>query len=306
MIKHIFRRYWIFFVISLLFLIPGIYSLVRYQVQPSIDFTGGALLELRIPTSDGSAVNSEQLREKFEQVTTVSSVQDTSQGTWIIRSGELSNDQKVSIIEELKNDYPIVEEIRFETVGPVLGKELLFKTLIAIWLVSVVITFFLMRQFSELKYGICAVLAMFHDTLILIGAFSVLGWLKGIEVDVLFVTAVLTTLSFSVHDTIVVFDRIRELRKKHPTVRLQELASTAAVQTMARSLNNSLTIILMLLALVLLGGVTLRWFAVALLIGAITGTYSSTFTAVPLLLAWEDVKRLTVKKKKVQLEKKRR
>jgi preprotein translocase subunit SecF len=149
---------------------------------------------------------------------------------------------------------------------------------------------YLTFQFKELRFGISAVLAMVHDSLILISAFSWLGFLMGVEVDVLFVTAVMTTLSFSVHDTIVVFDRIRELRRNNPRVEFETLVNTAVLQTLARSLNNSMTIIIMLLALVLLGGDTIRWFAVALLIGAITGTYSSTFTAVPLLLVWEEFK----------------
>ena len=110
----------------------------------------------------------------------------------------------------------------------------------------------------------------------------------GVEVDVLFVTALLTTLSFSIHDTIVVYDRIRELRKKHPRYDLEEVANVAVLETLGRSINNSVTIIVMLLALVVLGGETIHWFAVALLVGAITGTYSSTFTAVPILLVWEE------------------
>jgi preprotein translocase subunit SecF len=110
-----------------------------------------------------------------------------------------------------------------------------------------------------------------------------------VEVDVLFVTALLTTLSFSVHDTIVVFDRIREVKRLHPRLGMAEAIDIAILQTVSRSLNNSLTIIIMLVALVVLGGESIRWFAVALLIGAITGTYSSTFTAAPLLLVWDDL-----------------
>jgi len=198
---------------------------------------------------------------------------------------------KDGVIAKLEEKYGEIEEKRFGTVGPTLGKELLIKTLTAIVIVSGIITLYVWKQFSELKYGVSAILAMFHDSLILLGAFSLLGHFYGVEVDVLFVTALLTTLSFSIHDTIVVFDRIRELRHRNQRLNLEQVVSAAVIETLSRSINNSVTIILMLLALVLIGGESIRWFAVALLIGAITGTYSSTFTAAPLLLLWESVRK---------------
>ena len=167
---------------------------------------------------------------------------------------------------------------------------MLSKTLAALFLVAATITIYVWRQFDELKYGVCAILAMFHDSIILLGAFSILGYFYGIQVDVLFVTALLTTLSFSVHDTIVVYDRIRELKRKRRGVNYTDLVNMSVVETLSRSINNSITIILMLFSLALLGGNSIRWFAVALLIGAITGTYSSTFTAAPLLLLWDEIK----------------
>lgn len=130
---------------------------------------------------------------------------------------------------------------------------------------------------------------MFHDTLLVLGAFSLFGFLFGVEVDILFVTALLTTLAFSVHDTIVVFDRIREIRRKHRTVELATVVNTAVTETLGRSVNNSVTVILMLLSLTLLGGDTIRWFVVALLLGVTTGTYSSPFLAAPLLIIWNDL-----------------
>lgn len=295
MFKNIFRFYWLYFIISMIVIIPGLFSLITHGVLPSIDFTGGTLLEVKVQKADNSLISSDEVTELLEKhLIDTSAVQSTSQGSWIIRSSELESTQKQQFMTELESMYPVVDEIRYETVGPILGRELIVKTLIAIVIVANVITFFLMRQFNELKFGISAVLAMLHDTLILVCAFSILGWWKGVEVDVLFVTALLTTLSFSVHDTIVVFHRIRELQSKHPQFSTQELASTAAIQTLSRSINNSLTIIIMLSALVLLGGETLRWFAVALLIGSITGTFSSTFVAVPLLLLWEDISNLSI------------
>jgi preprotein translocase subunit SecF len=145
-------------------------------------------------------------------------------------------------------------------------------------------------QFKSIKFGIAATLATLHDTLVLLGMFSLLGHFFGAEIDFLFVTAALTILSFSVHDTIVVFDRLREQRKKIGGD-LKDLANTALTETMVRSLNNSFTIIFMLVALILMGGESIKWFAVALLVGTASGTYSSPFVAVPILVAWEEMEK---------------
>jgi preprotein translocase subunit SecF len=178
------------------------------------------------------------------------------------------------------------EELRFETVGPSIGPELVKKTVYAIVIAAGVILIWVAYQFKNFKFGVSAILAMFHDSFILIGTFSVLGRFFNAEIDFLFVTALLTTLSFSVHDTIVVFDRIREIGGKN-IENLEEVGNQALTETMVRSLNNSFTIAFMLVALVLLGGSTIRWFAVALLVGTILGTYSSPFVAVPLLVSWD-------------------
>lgn len=283
---NLFKYYWIYFAISLFFLVPGIFFMLRGGIQPAIDFTGGSLIEVRFVEDDNP--NSQAILQTVEQFVDVSSVQGTGESSVVIRTKEIDNATKDQIIRKLGEEVSAVEELRFETVGPVLGKELLIKTVLAVLIVAGVIMFYVMKQFSELKYGISAIVAMFHDTLILFGAFAFLGLTRGVEIDVLFVTAVLTTLSFSIHDTIVVFDRIRELRHKSPKEPLKSLADIAVKQTLTRSFNNSMTIIIMLLALALLGGESIRWFVVALLIGAVTGTYSSTFTAVPILMVLED------------------
>jgi len=278
-------RYRIYFLISLLFLIPGIYSLFRYGLVLGIDFTGGSLLE--IGYTQDTTLNQEEATSLLEGLEyKVTSLQSSGQKQVIIRTEHIDNQQKDALVTTLKPKLGEISVLRFETVGPSLSKELLSKTLVAVGLVALIITFYVWRQFKNLKFGVCAVLAMFHDSLILLGAFSLLGHFLGFEVDVLFVTALLTTLSFSIHDTIVVFDRIRELSRQHPKLKINEIANVAVLETLSRSINNSVTIILMLLALFLLGGESIKYFALALLIGAITGTYSSTFTAVPLLLEW--------------------
>ncbi len=171
-----------------------------------------------------------------------------------------------------------------------MGQETTQKTIFAVLLASLLLLIHISHAFRQLKFGVCAILAMLHDSLVLLGIFSLLGHFFNIEIDLLFVTATLTVLSFSVHDTIVVYDRIRELQRHSSNLSMYEMANQAVSETMVRSLNNSLTIIFMLLALVLLGGDTTRNFALALLIGTISGSYSSPFTAVPLLVIWDDLR----------------
>ena len=166
--------------------------------------------------------------------------------------------------------------------------------LIAMLLSAGGITCYVAYRFKDLKYGISAVFAMLHDSLVLCGVYSLLGHFYGVQIDTLFVTALLTILSFSVHDTIVVYDRIRELRKKSISLSYEDVVNVAVTETMSRSINNSLSIIFMLFVLWLLGGESMRWFSLALLIGTVTGTYSSTFTAAPLLVLWDE----TIEKKK--------
>ena len=275
----------IFFGISLFFLIPSLYFLLVYGLQPSIDFVGGSVLEISLQSVEDVSAVTVALSETYPESTTVYG----GNGIFTIDLPVITNEVKAEGLKALSERFGTITERRFETIGPSLSRELLHKTLAALLIVATVITAYIWRQFSDLKFGVCATIAMLHDSIILLGAFSFFGYLWGIKVDVLFVTALLTTLSFSVHDTIVVYDRIRELRRKNRGVDFGEIVSTSVLETLVRSLNNSVTIIMMLSALALLGGETIRWFAVALLIGAVTGTYSSTFTAAPLLLLWDEV-----------------
>lgn len=284
------KYYWLYFLISAVVIVPGIVSLVLYGVKPSIDFTGGSLLELQF----SQAVDISQVEAAAQEQYALNSVQSSGQFQVVLKGETLETEKKNAVVQAITSKVGEAQVLRFETIGPSLSAELLQKTYIAIAIVAIVIMLYIARQFKEWKYGVCAILAMLHDSLVLVGSFSLLGYWYGVEVDVLFVTAVLTTLSFSVHDTIVVYHRIRELQQKHRTTDFAELLNTAVLGTITRSLNNSLTIILMLTALTLLGGESIRWFAVALLIGAITGTYSSTCTAVPLLYAWEQWKKSRV------------
>jgi preprotein translocase subunit SecF len=177
--------------------------------------------------------------------------------------------------------------VRNETVGPVLGKELLQKTVTAALFAITAILLYVAYAFKNIKFGVSAIVALIHDLLVVLGVFAMLGHWLHVEVDTLFVTAFLTAMSFSVHDTIVVFDRVREMSRRGQRGSFDELADKALTETIGRSLTNSLTIIFMLLALVLMGGENTRWFVTALLVGTISGTYSSPFIATPVLILWD-------------------
>lgn len=281
---------WLYFLISASVIIPGLFSLIKWGLRPSIDFTGGTILELEFGSAVGdklSAVSGTLSELKIEY----SSIQTSGEKRILIKTKSISREDVSSIIGTLAEkvgEKP--SELRFDTVGPTLGKELIRKTLFAILLGAGFILLYVWKQFKQPMYGVCAILAMFHDTLVLLGVFSLLGHFKGVEIDTLFVTAVLTILSFSVHDTVVVYDRIRESTKKFSEFSFAEIADKAVTETLPRSINNSMTIIFTLLALYLLGGSTIKWFVFALLIGTISGTYSSTFVAAPLLVVWEHLK----------------
>jgi preprotein translocase subunit SecF len=281
------RFKWLYFFLSALVIVPGLVSLLMFGLRPSIDFTGGSLLEYRFEKEIKSQQINDLLKEKgFE----IYSIQNSGQNTFLLRLPALEKEKVVeikNILTEKTGSQP--QEIRFEVVGPTLGRELLIKTIVAIILGAIFILSYVAWRFKNAKFGVCAILAMFHDSLVMLGSFSLLGYFFGVEVDTLFVTALLTILSFSVHDTVVVYDRIRESQKIFPKTSFETLLDKAVTETLSRSLNNSLTIIFMLLALLLLGGVTVKWFVAALLIGTVSGTYSSTFNAVPLLLVWDKI-----------------
>ncbi|MBP9819230.1 protein translocase subunit SecF [Candidatus Woesebacteria bacterium] len=286
---RIMRWKWAYIGLSVLVLFFSALGLALHGLRLSVDFKGGSLLEFRFPAETdvpGKDAFQSELGESWHLAT----AQQSDEQSVIIKGDTLEQTQQVEVFARLNKAYPGIELLRAESVGAIISRELLIKTVTALFLVTAFIMLYIWRQFSELRFGVSAVLAMLHDSLVLLGAFSWLGYFANVEVDVLFVTALLTTLSFSVHDTIVVFDRIRELRNKNRTVVFETVVEGAVLETLSRSINNSITIIVMLTALSLLGGETIRWFAVALLIGAVTGTYSSTFTAVPLLLLWQNLR----------------
>lgn len=287
----------IYFLFSTILVLVSLVSLAVFRLKPSVDFTGGSLIEVSVENTDYAV---DDLYGTLQDVYEPTSIQFSGEKQVLLKGPTIPADSQEPIITALSQKTGQTEVIRFEVVGPTISGELLYKTGIAIILVAGVITLYVWRQFSELKYGVCAVTAMLHDSLILLGVFSLLGHFYDVHVDVLFVTALLTTLSFSIHDTVVVFHRILELKQKHRRQEFEVTVNDAIIETVSRSINNSVTIILMLAALVMLGGETIRWFSVALLVGAVVGTYSSTFLAAPLLILWDEVaaQRKTRAKKK--------
>jgi len=279
----------IYFLISGALIIVGVFALIKWGLNPGIDFRGGTIAEYHF----NEGISTEEITRSLEEEgIQVFSVQDTGEGKYLFRLPALgSQDQeKIKRIFQESTEGSDSEELRFETVGPSVGPELVRKTIYAAAIASLAILLWVAFQFKSLKFGVSAILAMFHDSLCLVGVFAIFGHYFEVEVDFLFVTALLTTLSFSVHDTIVVYDRIRETQSKLGGG-LYDIANRAVTETMVRSLNNSFTIIFMLIALVLLGGETVKWFAAALFVGTVLGTYSSPFVAVPLVVFWDEVEK---------------
>ena len=293
------RLKYLFFGISLLVIVPGIFALARYGLRLSIDFSGGSLLEIQ-----NSRIQSDQdvtdVKTIFKsQDVEVASWQKTGNGTYIIRTKPIDNAGKEKVMAMVRSQYgPTVEE-RFETVGPVIGRELTQKAIQAVAVASIAIVIYIAMAFRKIpapysswKFGVAAVVALLHDVLVVVGIFAILGHFYHVEIDSLFVTALLTIIGFSVHDTIVVFDRIREnLNRTAGKIAFAQVVSDSIWQTLGRSLSTTLTVLFMLLALILFGGETIRWFIIALFIGIFSGTYSSIFNAAPLLVVWEEYKR---------------
>lgn len=269
-----------FFVFSITLLLASLFSIIFWKFKLSIDFTGGTNWELNLPNYSEDKLKDIFTKNNIE----IKEINFVSNQAYSLKFTDISVDQKTALDKTLKENFPDYKEQKFETIGPILGKELLQKTITAVILSSLFLFLFIGRRFKDLSFGIAAILAMFHDTFILVGSFSLLGHFFGAQLDSLFVTALLTTLSSSVHDTVVTFDRIRELKRQSFQKDWVSLANEAITETLTRSINNSMTIIFMLTSLVLLGGTTTRWFATALLIGVVCGTYSSIGVAIPLVL----------------------
>lgn len=301
MLNVVGKKY-IYFLISALIIIPGIISLSLWGLRLGIDFTGGTLLELKLEkASSGSITNSTQNQERkditdlLKSKAEIVSVVRSGDRIYTLRTKQLDKDKVEEVKKTLEPKFGSIEQVSLETIGPTIGGELKKNALISLVLASVAIVLYIAFSFREIpkpasswRFGITAIIALLHDVLVVVGVFSILGRIYQVEIDSLFVTALLTVIGFSVHDTIVVYDRIRENLKRRLPVTFSEVVNRSIVETLGRSLNTSLTVVLVLSALLIFGGQNIRWFVLALLVGIVSGTYSSIFNASPLLVVWHE------------------
>lgn len=293
-----------YFLLSVVVIIPGLISLLFFGLKLSIDFTGGS--RLTIAYKNAKEITTSRVENIFtDNKIGVHAITNPSINTVSIRSEIIDQKAKDLLISDLRKlDSEIVEK-GFDTVGPTIGKETESNALKAVLIASLAITLFIAFAFrgvshpvASWKFGLIAIAALLHDVVIVVGVFSILGKVFGVEIDALFITALLTVMGFSVHDTIVVFDRIRENLKRHIGTPFETIVGNSITETFNRSLNTSLTVVVVLFTLLLFGGEGIRWFVVALLVGIISGTYSSIFTASPLLVVWYEWDKKKQNKKK--------
>ena len=278
---------WLYLLISGVVILSGVFSLFKWGLQIGVEFKGGTLIEYHLSKYLETSAIEKVLKDNGVEVV---SIQKTSTDSYLLNLGQVDNTQRANIKTGIVKLGVTVDELRFETIGPTVGPELVKKTAYGMLIASLGILLWVAIQFKSFKFGLSAVLAMLHDSLVVIGTYSLFGHFFGAEVDLLFVTALLTILSFSVHDTIIVYDRIRE-SKKNFGESLYDLANKASSETMVRSLNNTFVLVFMMIALLLLGGSTIKWFVATLLVGSISGAYSSPFVAVSILVTWDELQK---------------
>jgi len=294
MIDIVGKRRW-YFLFSSVIIIAGLIamgiSMRRFgsPLRLGIDFTGGSLWELTFEQPVLPAAVRQVFVDHGYGDTTVQTTLDAK--TVLIRSKELAEGEKSKIQADLTARFGPSTELRFDQVGPTVGREVTRSAALAIAAAAIVIMGFIIFAWRKvphaLRYGLCATVATFHDVLVTMGAFSILGLLLGWEADALFLTAMLTVTGYSVQDTIVVFDRIRENIPKRRGEPYDLIVNRSLLETLHRSLATQLNAIFILVAILFFGGATIRQFVATLIIGLISGTYSSIFTAVPLLVVWE-------------------
>lgn len=281
MIRRI--RFW--FWLPLAVMLGSVLTIAALRPVWGIDFTGGSLLEVAAP-----AASVTQVRSAAAVLNLPTTVQAGEGGRFIIRTGPLSEVQHQQLLSALREREVKAEELRFESIGPTIGEELRRKALVAVLLVLIVLIVYLAYTFrgaqglvSPWMFGMAAVYALLHDLLVVTAVFVILGRWYGAPVDGLFVTAVLAILGYSVNDTIVIFNRLQSEWRLRGGADLLTVLDGAARLSVIRSLNTSLTTLLVLFVLLTFGGTTIRWFVAALTVGTISGTYSSLFVAPPLL-----------------------
>lgn len=267
-------------------------SMLIFGLNFGIDFTGGSLMEIRIDQE----IKVEDLQSVYKDLGFDVTPQTSDNGSWLVRMETLSTEDHAEIISALETQFGTVEELRFDSIGPVIGQELKRKSIGAIILLLTLIVLYVAWGFrkvskpvSSWKYGILTIVAALHDVILPLGVFAILGKLIGYQIDTAFVAAMLTILGYSINDTIVVFDRTREnlVTNRHSDATFAEIVNKSVVQSLGRSINTSFTTLLVLVAIFIFGASTVGPFVLALIIGIISGAYSSIFIASPLLVYWQ-------------------
>jgi len=293
---RIVERRGLYFLISLLLMVPGIIYMIWATATTgrplplSIDYTGGVTWEVRF----AEAVQPTDVRQIIvdaghpDTVATLVGDDRTVQ----IKTDELSPEEKTALVTALTERFGAPEERLYRNIGPAVGSEVSRAAVIAVAIAAALILFYLAWSFRQVphpfRYGTCAVIALVHDVLVTISFIAVTNLLFGWEVDALFLTAILTVIGYSVSDSIVVFDRIRENLKRHRTESFATVANRSIIETASRSLGTQVATLLTMVAILMLGGPTLQKFITIMVVGIVSGTYSSIFNAAALLVAWDE------------------
>ncbi len=290
---QIIKHKWVSLSFSILLTVVSVYGIVVFGLQKGIDFTGGTLWQIEINES----VSREELTDFFHKdlnITEAVITPDDNAGGFLIRAKEISEPLHQDYYRRLTEKFKTVTELGFQSIGATIGNELVTKAIWAFGINLFAIALYVAYAFrkvskpiSSWKYALITLITLFHDALIPVGLMAFLGKYLGVEIDTNFIVAVLLVIGFSVHDTIVVFDRIREnLRTDHIGGTFGDLVNRSINETFARSVNTSLTLIIVLVALFILGPLALKYFILSILVGTVVGTYSSIFVASPLLVLW--------------------
>jgi len=278
------RRNW-YFLLSLAIILPGIISMAFFGFRLGIDFAGGDQYNLAFT----QPVQASVVQKEMDTFNVEATVQQAGSNGVLITTKPLSSAQETTIRADLAQKFPLdPSKSSYAQVGPTIARELVVGAGGLIAIASILIVIYLSIRFNY-KFAICAILALLHDVFVLTGIYSILGKVFNLplgEINTLFVTAVLTVIGFSVHDTIVIFDRIRENLRQASRLTFEQNVNLSIIQSLARSVNTSMTVVFVLVALFLISPQTIKGFTLALLIGIISGTYSSIFNASPLLVVW--------------------
>jgi preprotein translocase subunit SecF len=283
------KRLW-FYLLSLLVIVPGVVFLILFWLKPGIDFTGGSEMKLRFADD----VKQSELRVELADQGHPDARVQIADDLYLIHTKELTEGEKGELVEALKDALSPngIEDLAFDFVSPVVASETVTAAMWAVLAAVVGIFFYVWWAFrnvpSPFRYGTAAIVALAHDTLIVMGIFAILGEVADIEVNTMFLIALLTVIGYSVNDTIVVFDRVRENVQIYPNRELSDIVNISISESLGRSLNTSLTLLFTLMAMILFGGPTIRAFLLVLVIGVVSGTYSSIGIASQLVVSWEE------------------